>query len=76
MELLGASAVSSVPGSGTVAILRLPLASGALQPAFPRSADTAQTITPSIDASSRNINILLVDDHAMVRQGSEHLGRP
>jgi len=70
MELLGGECeVSSVPGSGTVAILRLPLASGALKQPFPRAADTAQTITPSIDASSRNINILLVDDHAMVRQG-------
>ena len=70
MELLGGECeVSSVPGSGTVAILRLPLASGSIQPQFPRAADTANTPAPSTQLSSRNINILLIDDHAMVRQG-------
>ncbi|ULA58674.1 MAG: hypothetical protein LZF60_80066 [Nitrospira sp.] len=69
MELLGGECeVSSVPGSGTVAILRLPLASGSVQPQFP-PADTVHTTAPSTEASSRNINILLIDDHAMVRQG-------
>lgn len=70
MELLGGECeVSSVPGSGTVAILKLPLASGSIQPQFPRAADTANTPAPSTQLSSRNINILLIDDHAMVRQG-------
>ncbi len=70
MELLGgACQVSSVPGSGTVATLRLPLASGALLPQRPPAADAAQTLAQTSEASSRNITILLVDDHAMVRQG-------
>lgn len=70
MELLGGECeISSVPGSGTVAILRLPLASGSVHPQGTRVADTAHAPAPSADAAFRNINILLIDDHAMVRQG-------
>lgn len=70
MELLGGECnVSSVEGSGTVAILRLPLASDSVPPQFPRTSESTHAPTHPTHTSSRNINILLIDDHAMVRQG-------
>ncbi|MBA5862452.1 MAG: PAS domain S-box protein [Nitrospira sp. CR1.1] len=70
MELLGGECdVSSVQGSGTAAILRLPLASVSVQSAFALTPEAPHAPPPSPKASSRNISILLVDDHAMVRQG-------
>lgn len=70
MELLGGEcSVSSVQGSGTVAMLRLPLAPVSAQPAFAFSTEAHHVPSPCPDGSSRNIKILLVDDHAMVRQG-------
>ena len=70
METLGGECeLSSAPDAGTVAILRLPLS----------RSDTASPVTPLTRPShapaaaskdpGRRIRIVLVDDHAMVRQG-------
>jgi PAS domain S-box-containing protein len=70
MELLGGECnVSSVQGSGTAVTLRLPLVSGSVQPPLKHASEASSPHPPSGDALSRNIKILLVDDHAMVRQG-------
>ena len=70
MELLGGECeVSSMPGGGTVVILRLPLSPDALHAHSRPKTGQAQTPSTATDTSSRNIRILLVDDHAMVRQG-------
>ncbi len=69
MELLGGECeLSSTPGRGTLAILRLPLAQnciGSPQPATTH-AGTKAVVSKSVD---RCLRVLLVDDHAMVRQG-------
>ncbi len=70
MELLGGECeLSSSPGAGTLAILRLPLSTRC--PGSPVSPSAvppqAQNIVPNI--SGRSVRVLLVDDHAMVRQG-------
>lgn len=70
MEVLGGECeVSSSPGAGTLAILRLPLsqsAVGSLPPTHPLTSDVKTIVAGS---SGRAVRILLVDDHAMVRQG-------
>ena len=70
MDLLGGECeVSSLQGSGTVVILRLPLTSSSVQPPFAGRPETGHTPPAHSENSSHNIKILLVDDHAMVRQG-------
>ncbi len=70
MELLGGTCeLSSTPGGGTVMILRLPLSSGAVNAPFAKAADVSPAPSTITQVPSRNIRILLVDDHAMVRQG-------
>ncbi|MDR4478965.1 MAG: PAS domain S-box protein [Nitrospira sp.] len=70
METLGGSCeLSSAPGAGTVAILRLPLSHSALTspPTPPAVSSHAPAVTTKDPA--RRTRIVLVDDHAMVRQG-------
>ncbi len=70
MELLGGECeLSSVPGGGTVAILRLPLASDNANVPLAQTADVSLSPSVANSSPSRGIRILLVDDHAMVRQG-------
>ena len=70
MELLGgACELSSIPGDGTVAILRLPLSPDVVNAPRAQAPDVSPSPSTATQAPSRNIRILLVDDHAMVRQG-------
>ena len=70
MELLGGECeVSSSPGVGTLAILRLPLAQSCLESPAPLLALPAETEIVVPKSSGQCVRILLVDDHAMVRQG-------
>lgn len=70
MELLGGECeLSSALGVGTIAILHLPL----VQTAGSSSANVQQTVahpasSPAKD-QAKTVKVLLVDDHAMVRQG-------
>jgi PAS domain S-box-containing protein len=70
MELLGGECeVSSSLGVGTLAILRLPLAPscvGSTTPAVMPRYESEAAVPKSLD---RCVRVLLVDDHAMVRQG-------
>ncbi|MDO9119278.1 MAG: CheR family methyltransferase [Nitrospira sp.] len=82
MQALGGSfEVQSAPGAGTTATLRLPLAGsqarisrraalGAVQEAseVTNVASVSPASSPSLRAAA-SIRVLLVDDHAMVRQG-------
>ena len=71
MELLGGECeISSSPGVGTLAILRLPLTQSALTSLSSPMA-TFQRISETVAPKSldRCVRVLLVDDHAMVRQG-------
>jgi CheY-like chemotaxis protein len=75
MELLGgACEISSSPGIGTLAVLRLPLCqSSSKSPTpLPKVSIPARG-TAHEEASGRSVKILLVDDHAMVRQGLRSL---
>ncbi|MBS0170692.1 MAG: PAS domain S-box protein [Nitrospira sp.] len=70
MELLGGECeLSSSPGVGTLAILHLPLLQAAADvsanppPAFPSSSGALT------EDQTKTVRVLLVDDHAMVRQG-------
>lgn len=86
MQALGGSIeVQSAPGAGTTATLRLPLAgsqargerreaSGAVRGAGEGTgvASVSPASSPTPPASA-NIRVLLVDDHAMVRQGLRSL---
>lgn len=86
MQALGGSIeVQSAPGAGTTATLRLPLAgsqargerreaSGAVRGADEGTgvASVSPASSPTPPASA-NIRVLLVDDHAMVRQGLRSL---
>jgi CheY-like chemotaxis protein len=70
MGLLGGECeVSSSLGVGTLAILRLPLAPscvGSTMPAVMPRFESEPAASKSLD---RCVRVLLVDDHAMVRQG-------
>ncbi len=70
METLGGSCeLSAAPGAGTVAILRLPLSHSALaSPSTPFAVSSHTPVAMTTDPE-RRIRIVLVDDHAMVRQG-------
>jgi len=70
METLGGSCeLSAAPGAGTVAILRLPLSHSALtSPSTPLAVSSPAPAATTEDPA-RRIRIVLVDDHAMVRQG-------
>ncbi len=70
MELLGGECeLSSAPGVGTLAILRLPLAQSCVGSPFPiaRPPSESKAVVPT--SLDRCVRVLLVDDHAMVRQG-------
>jgi CheY-like chemotaxis protein len=70
MEAMGGSlTIDSVPGRGTTITLRLPIESidESEQTGAPASGDTPG-ILPA-DGTSGTRRVLLVDDHAMVRQG-------
>jgi Signal transduction histidine kinase len=70
MELLGGECeVSSSPGAGTLAILRLPLSQSVMGPVAAPHPLNADVPTTASGASGRSVRVLLVDDHAMVRQG-------
>ncbi len=70
MELLGGECeVSSSPGVGTLAIMRLPLSQSCLGSPAPLPTATAEMETAVSSPAGRSLRILLVDDHAMVRQG-------
>ena len=70
MELLGGTCeVSSVPGVGTLAVLRLPLSQQSQEAAPPPAIPALAAKTESTEPGSRMVTVLLVDDHAMVRQG-------
>ena len=74
MELLGgACEISSSPGVGTLAVLRLPLCQSSSKSATPLPTASLPARTAHEDASGRSVRILLVDDHAMVRQGLRSL---
>jgi PAS domain S-box-containing protein len=70
MRLLGgACEVSSSPGAGTLAILRLPLSADCLEPSALSGTPLSAATTKASEVSGRVVRVLLVDDHAMVRQG-------
>ncbi len=70
MELLGGECeLSSCSGVGTVAILRLPLAASCVESAPPVSDAVPELETVVERSSGRCVRVLLVDDHAMVREG-------
>jgi CheY-like chemotaxis protein len=74
MELLGgACEISSSPGIGTLAVLRLPLYQSSSKSPTPLPKVSIPARTAHEDASGRSVKILLVDDHAMVRQGLRSL---
>ena len=74
MELLGGECdLSSSPGVGTLAVLRLPLNQSCLDSPSPLPKPSAPVKTVIQQASGRCVKILLVDDHAMVRQGLRSL---
>ena len=70
MELLGGECeLSSAPGVGTIAILHLPLVQTAVSPSANfQSTSSRSTGSPAKD-QAKTVKVLLVDDHAMVRQG-------
>jgi PAS domain S-box-containing protein len=76
----GAFEIQSTPGTGTIAVLILPLRTTAAEPdrrAFKRPVgkssvipdQAAPTVRQSVTHQQATIAVLLVDDHAMVRQG-------
>ena len=70
MELLGGSCeLSSCSGAGTLAILRLPLTKNCAGAAPLPLAPPGEMVTDIERSPDRCVRILLVDDHAMVRQG-------
>jgi PAS domain S-box-containing protein len=74
MRALGGTfTINSALGHGTSATLVLPLAGSAetnvLNPASSGTADSALSTQHSILQKNATIRVLLVDDHAMVRQG-------
>ena len=71
METLGGECeLSAAPGAGTVAILRLPLSGSATaSPSTPPTTVPSHTPAAASKDPARRIRIVLVDDHAMVRQG-------
>lgn len=78
MRALGGSfTIKTAPGVGTIATMILPLAKGAganqLHPPVPASEDVCATVradgTDSLAKGRMMVPVLLVDDHAMVRQG-------
>jgi len=71
METLGGECeLSAAPGAGTVAILRLPLSGSATaSPSTPPTMVPSHTPAAASKDPARRIRIVLVDDHAMVRQG-------
>lgn len=69
METLGGECeVSAALGAGTVAILRLPLSGNTTASPISLPARPSHTLVASKDPA-RRVRIVLVDDHAMVRQG-------
>jgi CheY-like chemotaxis protein len=74
MELLGgACEISSSSGIGTLAVLRLPLNQSSPKSSTPLPKPSAPVAPAHEQASGRSVKILLVDDHAMVRQGLRSL---
>lgn len=70
MQLLGGECeLSSCPGVGTLAILRLPLAQTCVGSSPHVSTPATEVETVMERSPGRCLRILLVDDHAMVRQG-------
>ncbi|MCC2641426.1 MAG: hypothetical protein K0S45_1839 [Nitrospira sp.] len=70
MELLGGECeISSTPGAGTLAILRLPLSQNAVGAVAATHPFSSNVHTIASGHSGRSVRVLLVDDHAMVRQG-------
>jgi len=70
MELLGGECeLSSAPGVGTIVILHLPLARHAIGGSENSQPAAATSQLPLAEAQIKTIQVLLVDDHAMVRQG-------
>jgi CheY-like chemotaxis protein len=69
LEALGGSfELRSAPGQGTEASLRLP-AAAVPEPALGVEAGGGFNAAPMVQATPGMIRVLLVDDHAMVRQG-------
>ena len=70
MELLGGECeLSSAPGVGTLAILHLPLAKTAVAPSVNAQPVSAPSTESLAKEEAKTVRVLLVDDHAMVRQG-------
>ena len=74
MELLGGECtISSSPGVGTLAVLRLPLQQSCPESRSSLPQPSGPLKTAVEQSSDRCVKILLVDDHAMVRQGLRSL---
>jgi PAS domain S-box-containing protein len=70
MELLGGEfELSSSSGAGTLATLRLPLPNPGNGSPAPSPVSSSRDRAVVRGSSPRSVRILLVDDHAMVRQG-------
>lgn len=70
MELLGGKCeLSSAPGVGTIVILHLPLTRHAIAASVNSQPDSSISPRPLTEAQIKTVRVLLVDDHAMVRQG-------
>ena len=70
MQLLGGECeLFSSPGAGTSAILRLSLSQEAMGSPLPSYPPAAHVQAAATDSANRSVRVLLVDDHAMVRQG-------
>lgn len=70
MELLGGECeLSSAPGVGTIAILHLPLVQAAGAPSAGGQVGSTPSMTTLENDQAKTVKVLLVDDHAMVRQG-------
>lgn len=70
MELLGGECeLSSAPGVGTLAILHLPLVQPPTVPSANPQAACSSSSRPLAEDQIKTVKVLLVDDHAMVRQG-------
>lgn len=70
MELLGGECeLSSASGVGTLVILHMPLTRNATAETVTSQPDSALSPHPSAESQIKTVRVLLVDDHAMVRQG-------